>query len=98
MLIDHREGCFGDERLFAREHLVEDHAEAVEVAALVERQAVSLLGAHVMRSAEDRADAGDVALEPQLPRKAKVDEGERAVIAEQQVAGFHVPVQYADVV
>ena len=42
----------GIERDLADQHLVEDHAEGVEVGAAVHRLSHSLLGCHVLRSAE----------------------------------------------
>ncbi len=94
--VDHGERRLGTERLLAGEHLVEDDAQAVEVAAPVEGKPVPLLRAHVVRRAEDRAVAGDVALEPELAREPEIDECDAAIAAQQHVAGLHVPVQDAD--
>ena len=57
---------FTDERHLARYHLIEDHPERIEVAAMVQRPPFNLLGRHVARRAEELAgvcDAGATCFE-----------------------------------
>ena len=56
--VDHRERRFRDVRLGPGQHLEQHHAKTVQVAAFVERRAMSLLGAHVMGCADYCAYVG----------------------------------------
>ena len=93
--IDHAHRRARRERPLARQHLVEDAAQAVEIAALVGRLRMALLGAHVVRSAENLARARDRGMQPHLLRQAKIDQRERAVVAEHDVRGLQIAMQDA---
>jgi len=83
------------ERPLPREHLVEDAAEAVEVAALVGRLRVALLGAHVVRRAEDLPRARERGVQPHLLGEPEIDERETTVVAEHDVGRLEIAMQDA---
>ena len=80
------------------EHLQQDHAQAVDVAACVQRLTLRLLGAAVGRAADGDAGLGQFAVELQLLGHAKVAEHGGAIVAKEDVAGLDVAVHQALVV
>jgi hypothetical protein len=85
----------------ARQHLVEQHADAVEVARRPDRQAETLLGRHVARRADDEARLGRGVRARHLGRgrqhlgDAEVEHAD-AVLVEHDVRGLEVAVDDAE--
>ena len=92
MLVRERADGDGAERERAGDHLVEGDAEAVDVAARVERLAGELLRAHVGRAAGDVHVLGPVLL---VHGEAEVGELDDAVVGDHDVVGLHVAVDQA---
>ena len=59
VLVGHGDRVVGDERRAARQHLVEDAAERVDVGAMVHGLAASLFGRDVRGGSEDGGATGD---------------------------------------
>src|SRR5690606_36118578 len=78
MRLDDRDDRIAAERALAREHLVEDHAETVEIAALIDRRAFGLLRADVVRRAAHLADVREMAVVHRLC-EAEVDQHDASV-------------------
>ena len=87
-------------RSSAAEQLVEDDAEAVDVAPLVglPAQADGLLGAHVGRRADDHAVAGEVGLDVGPTRQAEIDQPRPPAVVDHHVAGLEVAMDDAHAV
>src|SRR5690554_7509749 len=60
-LLHHRTLGVFDERLLPREHLIEDDADAEEIATIVDLIADDLLGTHIARRANPRPGLGKIA-------------------------------------
>ena len=95
VLVDDRHRVVGTIGLGAGEHLEHDDSQAVQVAALVDRLAMTLLRAHVVRGAEDHAGVGDVERQRCVLGQAEIDERDAAVLAQHDVAGLEIAVQHA---
>jgi hypothetical protein len=100
LLHEHRRGVAGGERRRAGEHLVAHDAQGVDVAPAVDLAlAEGLLGAHVGRGAEHRADLREAlgaGVEQRAPRDAEVGDHRAAALAvEQDVVGLDVAVHDA---
>ena len=54
-----RSDALGTEEFFARQAVVEDQADRIDIAALIELFSGELLGTHVKRCAEDHARLGE---------------------------------------
>ena len=96
VLVDDRHRRRRDKRLLPGQHLVEDDAQAVDVAALVDIAAVALFRAHVVRRAEYLAGRRDLGVELDLLGEAEVDQHDRAVDAQHDVSGLQIAVQDTD--
>ena len=84
------------ERCFAGGHAVEDAAEAEQVAAAIEAQALALLRRHVRRSADDRALLRELVFLPDRPRQAEIQDLHPALLALQPDVGrLDVPMDQA---
>ena len=86
-VVDHRRQRDGERRVVERrppgEQLVQRGAEAVDVAAAIDRAHVAarLLGRHVRRRADERARLGDAGLDRRFARQAEVhDDGQPAAV------------------
>ena len=80
------------ERLRAREDLVQHHPHRVDVAARVELIALHLLGAHVVRRADDEARLGHPFLRLGHPRDAEVHQLHLALVVDEDVLRLDVAV------
>ncbi len=92
VFVDDRHGVFGAVWLLAGEHLEQDDAEAVQVAAHIDRLRVALLRAHVVRRAEDGAGVGQIERQRGVLGQAKVDQRDAAVLTQHDVAGLQIPM------
>ncbi len=90
----HRQGkaVFGGVGHVAGQHLVEQHAEAVQVGAGIHRLAANLLRAHVARRADGQAGPGHDRGAAEGFGDAEVGQHRAAVFAEQDVLGLDVAV------
>jgi hypothetical protein len=80
-----------------RQQLVEHDAHRVEVAALVHREALELLGRHVGRRADDDAGPGERRHVDAAPaRQAEIQQPHGAVLFQHDVAGLDVTVHDAE--
>jgi len=86
-------------RRLAREHFVDDHAERIEVRAMIDRlRLVHLLGSHVTQGAERHAGEGECHVErfaAQQLGQAEVGDLHAALFVEEQVLGLDVAVHEA---
>jgi hypothetical protein len=82
--------------LLAGQHFIGHHAEAVDVAARIHRVAHGLLGAEVIRGADDVAVAGIGDQHRDLLGNAEVGQRQAAVLAQHQVVGLEVAVDDPD--
>src|SRR5688500_1985638 len=87
-----------DERLLAGKHLVEHHAETIQVAAYIELTPMTLLRAHVVRGAKYVPGGCIAGLVLTLLRQAEIDERERSIGSNHHVAWLQIPMQDADLV
>ncbi len=94
MLHDHRRWGIGVEGDPAGEHLVEDYAQGVDVAAGIHRVALALLRGHVLGCAQEGPGAGDVRGGLHHPGDAEVGEEGAFVLGQEDVQGLHVPVHH----
>ena len=92
VLLQHLHGGGPDIGLLAGQHLVADDAEAVEVRADIERLAERLLGAHVVRRAEQHAGLGTDGVAIDRARQAEVDERHRVVLAQHHIRRLQIAV------
>ncbi|MCY1302013.1 hypothetical protein D9M70_516510 [compost metagenome] len=98
-MIEHGFGIAGTTvRVFAGQQLQEDHPQAVDVAARVQRLTLRLFGAAVGGAADGDVELGQVAVQFQVLGDAEVGEHGRAVIAEEDVGRLDVTVHQALVV
>ncbi len=96
---DAAEGAAGLERDGAREHLVEDDADGVEVGPRVDGAAERLLGGEVLHRPDEPLGLRGARVAPfPVPGEAEVAELHRAVAAEEDVRGLHVAVNDAEAV
>ena len=77
------------------EHLVEDHAEAVQIATRIRFAVVDLLRAHIIRSTGAVAGFGQVARHELSPGGAEVDEHQSVFVGQHQIGGLQVAVHDA---
>ncbi len=91
---DHLPVVLGLVRRPQGQQLVERRSERVDVAAMIDPLAPSLLGAHVERRAETIAGGGHRALAPGDPSQPEVDDLQRPVGIEDQVRGLDVAVDH----
>jgi hypothetical protein len=94
VLLEDREGRVGREGPLAGEHLEEDHAHGVEVAAGVRAPALDHLGRDVVGGSEEGRGGGDP-LEPPRPGDPEVHDLGAAVPEQHDVGGLQVPVHHA---
>src|SRR5256886_11747195 len=92
VFVDDRHGVLGTVGLLPGEHLEQDDAEAVQVAARIDRLPVALLRAHVVRRAENRAAVGHIPRQRGILGQAEVDERDAAVLAQHDVAALQIAV------
>ena len=93
----HRERRLALERGDAREHLIERHAQRIQVAAVVERLALRLLGAHVQRGAHRHAGLGHLeAVGVLIAAEAEVGDLDLTLPGQQDVLGLDVAMDQAE--
>jgi hypothetical protein len=80
----------------------EQHADRVEVGAVIHIDPFDLLGRHAVRAAEDQAGAGDALVVLGELHKPEIDDLDRLLAAlvgaDEQVAGLEVAVDHAALV
>ena len=93
VLEDHRRRRIGLERQPAREHLIHQHAERVQIGTAIDRLPARLFGWDVIDRAHDDSGGGEGCTAIGALHQAEIGQ-ERPVrfAIEQNVAGFHVAV------
>ena len=79
----------------AREHLQQDHPQAVDITARIQCLALRLFGAAVGRAADGDAELGQVMVQLDFLGHAKVGDHRRAVAAKEDVGRFDIAVYQA---
>ncbi|MNS93604.1 hypothetical protein D3C72_1277890 [compost metagenome] len=92
-MIEHGFGVAGAAiGVLAGEQLQQDHAQAIDVAARIQRLALGLLRAAVGRAADGHVELGQLAVQRQVLGNAEIGEHRGAVVAEQNVGRLDVTV------
>ena len=97
MLQSNRHGCVAVVRLFAREHLVEHHANRVNIAALVRDITARLLGADIVHRAYGFLGHRFVVLAVK-PGNAEIHHLYRAVTQQHNVRALNIAMNNTSVV
>ena len=95
MFQDHCHGGIGFERHPPGNHFVQHDPQAIQVRALVDFDALRLLGADVIWGADDCIRLGEVRAAFKQFRDAEISQENIALCVNQHVRGLQVPVDYA---
>ena len=94
VFVDDRHWIVVSERLHTRKHLEHDDTQAVKIGARVDRLAVTLLRAHVVRRPKDESTVGQFEIHRRVLGQSEINQCDAAVVAQHDVAGLQITVQH----